>query len=65
MTDLNVSKDIMLTLDDCREGAKNAINVMGGTPRRGIHFLKPSVIHLERWMLAIRMPQRCIFCVKL
>ena len=37
-------------LDDYRECAENTLLVLGETPPRGIHFMKPGAIHQARWM---------------
>jgi hypothetical protein len=36
--------------DDYRECAENTLIILGETPPRGIHFLKPGAIHQARWM---------------
>ena len=36
--------------DDYQECAENTLIILGQTPPRGIHFLKPGAIHQARWM---------------
>jgi hypothetical protein len=45
------SKDsAVLPRDDYRECAENTLIILGETPPRGIHFMKPGAIHQARWM---------------
>jgi hypothetical protein len=39
-----------LPRDDYRECAENVLIILGQTPPRGVHFLKPGAIHQARWM---------------
>jgi len=39
-----------MTRDDYRECAENTLLILGETPPRGVHFLKPGAIHQARWM---------------
>jgi hypothetical protein len=36
--------------DDYRECAENALTILGETPPRGVHFLRPGAVHQARWM---------------
>ena len=36
--------------DDYRECAENTLVILGETPPRGVHFMKPGAIHHARWM---------------
>jgi hypothetical protein len=36
--------------DDYRECGENALIILGPTPLRGIHFLKPGAVHQARWI---------------
>lgn len=47
-----LNKDASRTFfrDDYREVAEITITLLGGTPPRGIHFLKPGAYHHARWM---------------
>lgn len=47
LTDVN-SKT--LPRDDYRECAENTLIILGETPPRGVHFMKPGAIHQARWM---------------
>lgn len=39
-----------LPRDDYRECAENTLVILGETPPRGVHFMKPGAVHQARWM---------------
>ena len=45
--------------DDYREFIEVSIIFIGGTPSRGIHFMRPGPIHQARWMA------KAIYCIKI
>ena len=47
---LNSKESSVFPRDDYRECAENNLIVLGETPPRGTHFLKPGAIHQARWM---------------
>ena len=51
--------DNVQSRDDYRELLELTIIFLGGTPRRGIHFMYPGAIHRARWMA------RAIYCIKM
>jgi hypothetical protein len=47
---LTKEDSVKIPRDDYRECAENCLIILGATPARGIHFMKPGAVHQARWM---------------